>query len=157
MSGSQTVTPCLWFHEGGEDAVRFYTALVPGSEVRSIQWSPGPDGSRTLLAEFTLGGVDYRAIGATADFRFTEAMSLSVVCADQDEVDRYWEALVDGGEPGPCGWLRDRWGLSWQIVPSRLGELLVDPDPGRAQRALQAMFTMSRLDIAALDAAADGE
>ncbi|MFL6138515.1 MAG: VOC family protein [Frankiaceae bacterium] len=156
-SRDQIVTPCLWFHEDGEAALELYTALVPGSAITSIQRSPGPDGSETLLAGFTLGGVAYRAIGAPSGFRFSEAISLSVRCADQAEVDRYWDALTaDGGEEGACGWLRDRWGVSWQIVPDRLGELLSDPDPARSGRALRAMLGMSKIDVAELEAAADG-
>ncbi|MBI1378534.1 MAG: VOC family protein [Frankiales bacterium] len=152
----QKVTPCLWFRTDGEAALRLYTSLVPGSQITSLQYSPGPDGEATLLAGFTLGGVEYRAIGGPAEFGPTEAFSLSVACADQAEVDRYWDALVaDGGEEGPCGWLKDRWGVSWQIVPDRLGELLADRDPARAGAALQAMFGMTRIVVADLEAAAD--
>jgi predicted 3-demethylubiquinone-9 3-methyltransferase (glyoxalase superfamily) len=154
---AQKVTPCLWFRVDGEAALRLYTTLIPNSSIASLEHIDGPDGTSTMLADFTLGGVRYRAIGAPTDFRFTEAVSLSVQCGDQAEVDRYWDALTaDGGEAGACGWLRDRWGMSWQIVPDRLGQLLADPDPERSARAMQAMFTMGRLDIAALDAAADG-
>jgi len=150
------VTPCLWFAADGEEALRCYTSLLPDSEILSIDYSDGPDGQRTLLASFRLGGRDYRAIGAPSGFRFTEAVSLSVACADQAEVDRYWNTLAaDGGEEQPCGWLKDRWGLSWQIVPDRLPQLLADPDPARVERVLQAMFGMRRLVIAELEAAAE--
>jgi len=153
---TSVVTPCLWFAEDGAAAIRLYTSLVPGSSIESMSEIAGPDGSATLLADFTLAGVAYRAIGAPADFALTPAISLSVSCRDQADVDRYWDALVaDGGEEGQCGWLVDRWGLSWQIVPDRLVELLGDPDPERAERARQAMFTMRRIVITDLEAAAD--
>jgi predicted 3-demethylubiquinone-9 3-methyltransferase (glyoxalase superfamily) len=150
------ITPCLWFHEDGEAAIRTYTSLIPGSDILSLNISPGPDGTETMLADFRLAGRSYRAIGGATSFRFTEAISLSVSCADQAEVDKYWTALTaDGGEEQPCGWLKDRWGVSWQIIPSRLGELLGDADSARSQRALHAMFGMRRIVIADLEAAAD--
>jgi predicted 3-demethylubiquinone-9 3-methyltransferase (glyoxalase superfamily) len=154
---TQTAVPCIWLVEDGEAALRLYTELVPDSHIDSIQHSPGPDGSSTMLADFRLGGVQYRAIGGPAEFGLTPAFSLSIACADQAEVDHYWDTLLaDGGQESQCGWLIDRWGMSWQIVPTRLMELLGDPDRERAGRALQAMFGMRRIVIADLETAAAG-
>ena len=153
------VTPFLWFDDDGEAAIRFYTALIPGSEVVSIARYPDEVpgmGGKVMHAHFRLAGRDYYAMDAGPQFPFTEAVSLFVSCADQAEVDRYWDALTaDGGHEQPCAWLKDRWGLSWQIVPDRLIELIRDPDPDRSHRAVQAMFTMTKIDIAAIEAAAD--
>ncbi|MFT4230280.1 MAG: VOC family protein [Microbacterium sp.] len=154
------VTPFLWFDDDAEGAIRFYTALLPDSEVLSIQRYaddlPGL-GGKVMHAHFRLGGRDMFAMDAGPQYRFTEAVSLFVDCRTQEEVDRYWKALTaDGGQEQPCGWLKDRWGLSWQIVPDRLTRLLRDPDPDRAHRAVQAMLGMHKIDIAALEAAADG-
>jgi predicted 3-demethylubiquinone-9 3-methyltransferase (glyoxalase superfamily) len=154
------VIPFLWFDNDAEAAITFYTGLIPDSEVVSI--SRYPDGvpgmgGKVMHAHFRLGGRDHYAMDAGPQFPFTEAISLYVSCADQAEVDRYWDALTaDGGQEQPCGWLKDRWGLSWQIVPDRLIELIRHPDPARAHRAVQAMLTMRRIDIAALEAAAAG-
>ncbi|WP_438352845.1 VOC family protein [Microbacterium sp. CJ88] len=155
-----TVTPFLWFDNTAEEAVTFYTALIPGSEIvelsRYPQDVPGM-GGRVMSARFRLAGTVYLAMDAGPQYAFTEAVSLFVSCADQAEVDRYWEALTaDGGQEQPCGWLKDRWGLSWQIIPERLPQLIGDPDPDRAHRAVQAMLGMTRLVIADLEAAADG-
>lgn len=109
-----------------------------------------------LAVEFTLGGNKFHGLNGGPQFPFTEAVSFVIACADQAEVDRLWKALADGGSPGHCGWLKDRWGLSWQIVPSRLYQLLSDPDPLRSQRAMKAMLKMSKLNIAELERAADG-
>jgi len=152
------VTPFLWFDDGAEEAIALYTSLIPGSEVVSI--SHYPDGvpqmsGKVMHAHFRLAGSDYFAMDAGPRFPFTEAISLYVACADQAEVDRYWSALTEGGEEQPCGWLKDRWGLSWQIIPDRLMELIRDPDPERSHRAVQAMLQMHRIDIAAVEAAAD--
>ena len=153
------VTPFLWFDDDGEAAIQFYTALIPGSEVVSIARYPDEVpgmGGKVMHAHFRLAGRDYYAMDAGPQFPFTEAVSLFVSCADQAEVDRYWTALTaDGGQEQPCAWLKDRWGLSWQIVPDRLIELIRDPDPERSHRAVQAMFTMTKIDIAAIEAAAD--
>jgi predicted 3-demethylubiquinone-9 3-methyltransferase (glyoxalase superfamily) len=155
-----TATPFLWFDDDAESALRFYVELIPGSEVLSVQRyaddMPGL-GGKVMHAHFRLGGRDYYAMDAGPQYRFTEAVSLFVDCASQEEVDRYWNALTaDGGEEQPCGWVKDRWGLSWQIVPDRLVELSRDPDPDRAHRAVQAMLGMRRIDIAELERAADG-
>ena len=154
------VTPFLWFDDDAEAAIMFYTALIPGSEVVSLERYPDQVpgmGGKVMHAHFRLGDRDYYAMDAGPQFPFTEAVSLFVSCRDQEEVDRYWAALTaDGGQEQPCAWLKDRWGLSWQIVPDRLVELIRDPDPDRSHRAVQAMFTMTKIDIAAVEAAADG-
>ena len=153
------VTPFLWFDDDAESAIMFYTALIPGSEVVSLERYPDEVpgmGGKVMHAHFRLGERDYYAMDAGPQFPFTEAVSLFVSCSDQAEVDRYWAALTaDGGQEQPCAWLKDRWGLSWQIVPDRLVELIRDPDPERSHRAVQAMFTMTKIDIAAIEAAAD--
>lgn len=153
------VIPFLWFDDDAETAIRFYTDLIPDSEIVEIgrypEGVPAMSG-KVMHAHFRLAGRDYHAMDAGPQFPFTEAISLYVDCADQAEVDRYWDALTaDGGVEQPCGWLKDRWGLSWQIVPRRLVELIRDPDPERAHRAVQAMLAMHRIDIATIEAAAD--
>jgi predicted 3-demethylubiquinone-9 3-methyltransferase (glyoxalase superfamily) len=157
---SSTITTCLWFDTQGEEAAEFYCSLVPNSEVGAISRygdaGPGPAGS-VMTVEFTLDGRPCMALNGGPVYQFTEAVSFSVSCADQAEVDRYWDALVaDGGTEGPCGWLKDRFGMSWQVVPTILPELLSDPDPDRAGRAMKAMLSMQKLDVATLQAAADG-
>jgi predicted 3-demethylubiquinone-9 3-methyltransferase (glyoxalase superfamily) len=153
------VTPFLWFDDDAEAAITFYTALIPDSAVVSLDRYPAEVpgmGGKVMHAHFRLAGRDYYAMDAGPQFPFTEAVSLFVSCSDQAEVDRYWAALTaDGGQEQPCAWLKDRWGLSWQIVPDRLVELIRDPDPDRSHRAIQAMFTMTKIDIAAIEAAAD--
>ena len=155
------VTPFLWFADDAEQAVTFYTALLPDSEVVSLRRYPDEVpgmGGKVLHTHFRLGGRDYFAMDAGPQFPFTEAVSLYVSCRDQEEVDRYWDALTaDGGQEQPCGWLKDRWGLSWQIIPERLVELIRHPDPEVAHCAVQAMLRMRRIDLATLEAAvADG-
>jgi predicted 3-demethylubiquinone-9 3-methyltransferase (glyoxalase superfamily) len=152
------VTPCLWFDNEAEEAARFYVSLFDNSRVTEVsrygEAGPKPAGS-VLLVHFELDGRPFQALNGGPEYHFTEAVSLSVPCPTQREVDHYWDALVAGGEAGRCGWLKDRFGLSWQIVPDELPALLADPDPGRAQRAMTAMLTMSKLDIAAMRRAAD--
>ena len=154
------VIPFLWFDHDAEAAIMFYTALIPDSEVVSIGRYPDEVpgmGGKVMHAHFRLAGRDYYAMDAGPQFPFTEAISLFVACADQEEVDRYWAALTaDGGQEQPCAWLKDRWGLFWQIVPDRLIELIRDPDPDRSHRAVQSMLTMTKIDIAAIEAAAAG-
>jgi predicted 3-demethylubiquinone-9 3-methyltransferase (glyoxalase superfamily) len=155
----QKVSTFLWFDEGAEEAAELYVSLIPNSRIIEVQRfgtdMPGP-ASGLVVVTFSLDGVEYQAMNGGPAFAFTEAISLSVVCDDQAEVDRLWAALTEGGgEESQCGWLKDRWGLSWQIVPRRMLELQRDPDPQRAHRANQAMLTMRKLDIAALEAAAD--
>ncbi len=156
----QKVTPCLWFDGHAEQAAAFYTSLLPDSRVDRVVRSPAdtPSGSAgtVLLVEFTLAGNRFTGLNGGPQFPFTEAISLQIDCEDQAEADRLWDALCEGGTPSRCGWLKDRYGLSWQIVPTRLTELLADPDADRARRAMEAMLPMSRLDIAAIERAADG-
>jgi predicted 3-demethylubiquinone-9 3-methyltransferase (glyoxalase superfamily) len=152
------VTPFLWFDDDAEAAIAFYTGLIPGSEIVSLGRYPDEVpgmGGKVMHAHFRLAGRDYYAMDAGPQFPFTEAISLYVACAGQPEVDRYWDALSTGGEEQPCGWLKDRWGLSWQIIPDRLIELIRDPDPDRSHRAVQAMLEMKKIDIGAIEAAAD--
>jgi predicted 3-demethylubiquinone-9 3-methyltransferase (glyoxalase superfamily) len=146
-------TPCLWFDNQAEQAAAFYTSVFPDSTVTAV--NRNPDGS-ALMVEWTLDGQPYQGLNGGPLFTFSEAISFSISCADQAEVDHYWEALSEGGEESMCGWLKDRFGVSWQVVPTRLGELLGDPDPGRSQRAMQAMLGMRRIVVAELEAAADG-
>ncbi|WP_282203444.1 VOC family protein [Kitasatospora fiedleri] len=157
---AQKITTFLWFDDQAEQAAEFYTTVFEHGRITEVQRyseaGPGEAGS-VMLVSFELFGQEFLALNGGPVFRFNEAVSLQVDCADQAEVDRYWELLTaDGGAPGPCGWLKDRYGLSWQIVPRRMTELLTDPDQERVRRATAAMLTMGKLDIAALDAAADG-
>jgi predicted 3-demethylubiquinone-9 3-methyltransferase (glyoxalase superfamily) len=154
----QKVTPCLWFDGQAEEAARFYVSLLPGSHIERINKSPadtpsGPAGM-VLTVEFTLCGVRFIALNGGPMFTFTEAVSFQIACANQEEVDQLWAALCDGGAESQCGWVKDRFGLSWQIVPTRLHELLTDPDPRRARRAAEAMLKMRKINIAELESAA---
>jgi len=156
----QKVTPFLWFDGQAEQAARFYVSLLPESRIERVTRSPadtpsGPAGM-VLTVEFTLGGARFIGLNGGPHYRFSEAVSFQIACADQAEVDRLWSALSEGGAPGRCGWLKDRWGLSWQNVPVRLHELLADADLNRSRRAMQAMLGMGKLDIAELERAADG-
>ncbi|MEU3460544.1 VOC family protein [Streptomyces sp. NPDC006733] len=152
------ITPNLWFDTEGEEAAKFYTSVFPNSEITSVthytEAGPGKAGT-VLTVTFLLDGQEYLAINGGPQFPFTEAVSLMIACADQAEIDYYWSKLSEGGEEGPCGWLKDRYGLSWQVVPTGMDELLNDPDPGRAQRAMSAVLGMKKLDVAAIHAAAD--
>ncbi|SSC69636.1 unnamed protein product [Ciceribacter sp. T2.26MG-112.2] len=154
------VTQNLWFEKDMEEAVRFYTSLIPGSSVDWMSAVPadtpsGPAGS-VRLAGFTLGDQRYMAIEAGPLDPFNHSFSIIVGCDSQEEIDRLWEALSEGGQVEQCGWLRDRFGLSWQITPTRLGELMSDPDPAKAKRVTEAMLKMVKFDIAGLEAAARG-
>ena len=150
-------TPCLWFDTQGEDAARFYTSVFPNSRILEISHygdaNPSQAG-KVMVVRFELDGQTFMALNGGPQYTFSEAVSFSIDCADQADVDRYWEALTDGGEEGPCGWLKDRFGLSWQVVPTRLVELLGDPDADRAQRVMRAMMSMRKIEIAELEAAA---
>ena len=147
------ISPCLWFDDELEAAAIFYTSIFPRSSLGNL--SRRPDGS-VLAGDFDLDGTRFRGInGGPIYAGFTEAISFSIACVDQAETDYYWDSLVDGGEASQCGWLKDRFGLAWQVVPTRLEELLSDPDPARAQAAMQAMLQMSRIVVADLEAAAD--
>ncbi|MFD4017063.1 MULTISPECIES: VOC family protein [Streptomyces] len=150
----QKITPCLWFDGQAEEAAEHYVAIFGGdSRILDITYygdeAPGRKGS-VLTVAFRLAGQDCTALNGGPQFPFTEAISLSVDCADQAEVDRFWEALSEGGEEGRCGWLKDKFGVSWQIVPNELPRLLADPDPAKAGRAMKAMLGMGKLDIQAL-------
>jgi predicted 3-demethylubiquinone-9 3-methyltransferase (glyoxalase superfamily) len=151
---------CLWFDGNAEEAADFYVTLLPDSHVDKVWRSPaetpsGPVGM-VLTVDFTLAGQHLQGLNGGPDFKFNEAVSFVIECEDQGEVDRLWDALTaSGGEPGPCGWLKDRFGLSWQIVPRRLGELLNDPDTERARRAMHAMLQMGKIEVAELERAAD--
>jgi predicted 3-demethylubiquinone-9 3-methyltransferase (glyoxalase superfamily) len=146
-------TPCLWFDGQAEQAAEHYTSIFPNSAITSV--SRNPDGS-ALLVEWTLDGQPYQGLNGGPGHPFSWAVSLSVACADQAEVDHYWNALSEGGQESRCGWLQDRFGFSWQIIPARLPQLLGDPDPERAQRAMQAMLGMGKIVVAELEQAADG-
>ena len=155
-----TITPCLWFDTKAEDAAELYVSVFPNSKILNVVrfGGAGPREAGTVMTvEFSLDGNDFVALNGGPEFTFTEAVSFQIFCDTQDEIDHYWYKLSDGGEEGPCGWLKDRFGLSWQVVPTVLSTLMSDPDPARAQRATSAMLGMRKLDIAALHAAADGE
>ena len=155
----QKITPFLWFDTQGEDAARFYTSVFPNSRIVDIQryGEAGPrDAGTVMTVAFELEGQRFVALNGGPDFTFNEAISFEVECDDQAEVDRYWDTLSDGGEPGPCGWLKDRFGVSWQIVPKRLTELLADDDREKAQRVMGAMLRMGKIDVAELERAAEG-
>lgn len=155
----QKITPFLWFDNQAEEAMNFYTSIFKNSKVGNIirygEAGPGPAGS-VLTASFELDGLEFTALNGGPQFKFTEAISLHVACESQDEVDYYWDKLGDGGRIDQCGWLKDKFGLSWQIVPTILHKLLSDPDRGKANRVMQAMLQMKKLDIAKLKQAADG-
>jgi predicted 3-demethylubiquinone-9 3-methyltransferase (glyoxalase superfamily) len=155
----QKITPCLWFDTEGEEAATFYTSIFKSSRIVDVsrfgEAGPRPAGT-VMTVTFELAGQELIALnGGPADFSFNEALSFQVNCETQEEVDDFWDALSAGGETGPCGWLKDKYGVSWQIVPTALPELLSDPDPERSQRAMKAMLEMSKIDIAALRKAAD--
>jgi len=156
---AQKIVPNLWFDTQAEEAANFYLSVFKNSRILSTtrypEGSPGPVGS-VMTVEFELDGQRFVGINGGPQFTFSEAVSLMVNCADRAEVDYFWERLSDGGEEGPCGWLKDRYGLSWQVVPEGMDEVFADPDPQKAQRAMQAMLGMGKLDVAALHAAADG-
>ncbi|MDP9884018.1 putative 3-demethylubiquinone-9 3-methyltransferase (glyoxalase superfamily) [Sinomonas atrocyanea] len=153
------MTTCLWFDTQAEDAARYYTGIFPNSRITGIERygeaGPREQGS-VMTAAFELDGRPFLALNGGPEFTFTEAVSIQIFCRDQDEVDHYWNALTaDGGEESQCGWLKDRFGFSWQVIPTRLEELRTDPDRARAQRAFAAMLSMRKIVIADLEAAAD--
>lgn len=154
------IYPCLWFDGNAEEAAQLYTSLLPNSQIDKVWRSPadtpsGPAGM-VLTVDFTLKGQRLQGLNGGPDFRFNEAISMVIECDDQAEVDRLWDALTaDGGESGPCGWLKDRFGLSWQILPRELNELVADPDPERARRAMEAMLKMGKIEVEELRRAAD--
>jgi predicted 3-demethylubiquinone-9 3-methyltransferase (glyoxalase superfamily) len=151
--------PCLWFDGQAEQAAELYISVFPDSKVLGVtrygRDAAGVEGT-VMTVNFSLDGQEYVGLNGGPQFTFSEAISFQIMCAGQDEVDHYWTGLIEGGgEEGPCGWLKDRFGVSWQVVPTVLLELVGDPDPARAARATQAMFTMKKLDIAELLRAAD--
>ena len=154
-----SITPNLWFDTESEDAARFYCSVFPNSKINAVTHysDAGPrEAGMVLTVDFELDGKPFTAINGGPEFTFDEAVSFLVECKDQGEVDYYWDKLGDGGEEGPCGWLKDRFGLSWQIVPEGFVEMMNDPDSDRVNRAMTAMLGMKKLDLAALRAAADG-
>lgn len=156
----QKIVPCLWFDKEAEEAAEFYVSLLPDSRIHAVTRSPGdyPSGKAgdVLLVEFTLAGSRYTALNGGPMFKFNEAISLQIDCEDQAEADRLTEALSAAPESEQCGWVKDRYGLSWQIVPYALTRLMADPDPAVVKRVFDAMMNMKRLNVAALEAAARG-
>lgn len=154
------IAPCLWFDGEAEEAAKFYVSLLPNSRIehvqRNVMDSPSGKAGSVLVVKFTLAGQSFLALNGGTRLEYTHAISFMIDCEDQAEVDRLWDALLDGGTADQCGWLRDRYGVSWQIVPRVLLQLLSDPDPAKAQRVMQAMLGMVKLDIAALQAAYAG-
>ncbi|MGB3307348.1 MAG: VOC family protein [Thermomicrobiales bacterium] len=154
------ITPNLWFDTQAEEAANFYVSIFENSEIRHVarygEAGPGPEGT-VVTVEFRLDGQEVLAINGGPEFTFSEAVSFAIDCATQDEVDYYWEKLTEGGSPGPCGWLKDKYGFSWQVVPSMLGDLMRTGDPEKVNRMTKAMFQMSKLDIAQLQGAYDQE
>jgi predicted 3-demethylubiquinone-9 3-methyltransferase (glyoxalase superfamily) len=154
------IKPVLWFDGQAEEAANLYTSLFPDSRIDNVSRSPadtpsGPEGT-VLTVDFTLAGEPFQGLNGGPDFKFNEAISFAVDCEDQAEVDRLWAALTsNGGQESVCGWLKDRFGVSWQIIPRRLGELMADPDPDRARRAMEAMLKIVKIDVAELERAAD--
>jgi len=160
MKIKQKITPFLWFDDQAEEAISFYTAVFKDSEVGNIarysDASPGEKG-KVMTGTFTLAGQQFMALNGGPMFKFTEAISMFVDCNDQDEVDYFWEKLSEGGEKSRCGWLKDKFGLSWQVVPATLGELLYSTDPQTSGRVMQAMMKMDKIIIQDLKDAAEGK
>jgi len=154
----QTITPCLWFDTEGEEAAQFYVSIFPNSKITAVTHytEVGPrEAGLVLTVDFELDGQTFTAINGGPEFTFSEAVSFLIVCADQEEIDYYWEKLSDGGEEGVCGWLKDRYGLSWQVVPEGWDDVFKDPDQRKANAAMTALFGMKKVDIAAIQAAVD--
>ena len=156
----QKISPFLWFDNNAEEAVNFYVSIFKNSEILSVsrygEAGPGPKGT-VMVAKFQLDGQEFMALNGGPTFKFTEAISLSVNCDTQEELDRFWEKLSEGGNKSQCGWLKDKYGLSWQIVPTILGQLMQDKDPEKSKRVMQAVMKMTRLDIQTLKQAYDGQ
>jgi predicted 3-demethylubiquinone-9 3-methyltransferase (glyoxalase superfamily) len=153
----QKITPCLWFDTEGEEAARFYTSVFPNSRITDMahygEAGPRPEGM-VMAVSFELDGQKFVALNGGPQFTFSEAISFQVPCESQEEVDTYWSTLSEGGEQGPCGWLKDKFGVSWQIFPTRLIELLGDPDREKSQRVMREMLSMKKIEIDALERAA---
>ncbi len=159
MATLTRITPCLWFDDQGEEAAEYYTGIFENSRIVQVSHygsaGPRPEGM-VMMVDFELDGQPFLALNGGPEFTFDEAISFQVNCESQDEIDRFWDALSDGGEEGPCGWLKDRFGVSWQIVPTMLmNEVLRDSDTEKVQRVMAAVLTMGKLDIAELQRAAD--
>ncbi|WP_047867495.1 VOC family protein [Nocardiopsis sp. RV163] len=158
MTRLNKITPCLWFDTRAEEAARFYVGLFDDSRILRVRHF-GPEGPRpadmVLTVDFEIDGQQITALNGGPEFTFSEAVSLQVICDSQEESDHYWARLSEGGEEGRCGWLKDRFGFSWQVFPAELDDLLADPDPGRAGRAMRAMLEMGRIDLAEIRRAAD--
>jgi len=155
----QKITPNLWFDTEAEEAAKFYTSVFENSRIVNITHynEAGPrEAGMVLTVEWELNGHRFVGINGGPEFTFSEAVSFAIECETQEEIDYYWEKLSEGGQEGPCGWLKDKFGLSWQVVPTGMEEILNDPDSERGRRAMEAMLKMGKLDIAALRAAADG-
>lgn len=154
------ISPCLWFDGNAEEAANFYLGVFRSARIKEImrhtESSPGPAGS-VLAVLFELEGEDFMALNGNSDFKFTPAVSMFIKCETQAEIDHYWDKLMDGGQSMACGWLTDRFGVTWQIAPTRLLAMLQDPDPVKADRTMKAMMDMIKLDIATLDRAYNGE
>jgi predicted 3-demethylubiquinone-9 3-methyltransferase (glyoxalase superfamily) len=153
------ITPCLWFDTEGEEAAKFYTSVFPNSNIRDVsrygEAGPRPAGT-VMTVSFELDGQPFLALNGGPQFTFSEAISFQVSCKNQEEVDSFWSKLSEGGEEGPCGWLKDKFGVSWQIVPVALPELLGDPDREKSQRVMRAMLSMKKIQIDELEQAAAG-
>jgi predicted 3-demethylubiquinone-9 3-methyltransferase (glyoxalase superfamily) len=156
----QRISPFLWFNDQAEEAMNYYTSLFPDSKVLNVtrygDAAPGPKGA-VMSATFRLAGQEFMALNGGPQFKFTEAISLFVNCQTQEEVDQLWQKLSADGETGRCGWLKDKYGLSWQIIPTALGEMLQDPDAEKSNRVMQAMLQMSKIEIAGLQRAYEGQ
>ena len=154
MKLQQRVTPFLSFHSKADEAARFYVSIIPDSQI--LRTVVNPAGNEVMTVEFELAGLKVVALNAWQDWKFTNAFSFSVACDTQEEIDRLWTALTEGGQPIQCGWLTDKFGLSWQIVPANIGEMLADADASKSGRVMEALLNMVKLDIAALRAAYQG-
>ncbi len=154
------IKPCLWFNGKAQEAAEFYVSLLPDSRIDAVMpytvETPGGKPGDVMLVEFTLAGESYMALNGGPYYEFTPAVSLFVSCADQAEVDRLWDALSAGGSPLQCGWITDRYGVSWQIVPEALGTMMKDEEPSKVRRVTEAMLQMVKLDVGALEAAYRG-
>ena len=166
MPTAQPITPCLWFDKQAEDAARFYTGIFKNSKIGKIsrygeagREVHGQAPGTVMTIEFELNGQPFTALNGGPHFKFTEAVSFQIMCRTQEEVDHYWNRLGEGGDPSAqvCGWVKDKYGLSWQVVPTVLGEMMSNPDQEKAGRAMQAMLKMKKLDIAELERAFEGE
>ena len=149
---TQKITPFLWFDNNAEEAMNFYTSIFEDSQIKSINRY----GETVMTATFVLNGQEFMVLNGGPRYKFTEAISLFVKCENQEEVDEYWSKLVEDGQPQQCGWLKDKFGLSWQIIPAALGELMGDKDPLKAKRVMDAMLQMQKIEVATLQAASEG-